>query len=199
MAATAESPMLREALQEFLLGDVESAPSDPQPSAVMCVAESFLARLRAAQLSAKVMRGVDATEIGSAAAEAALSALAWAEAVGERYDTSRVCRMLGVTRQALAQRGQKGSLIGLPGRRTTWYPAWQFDALSRRVHTVVPDVVAAFREHLDPCNSTVIAAWAMTPQPEDLAGSTPADWIQQLRDEEMVVTAARRAAERFAQ
>ena len=143
--------------------------------------------------------GLDAIKIGNDAAEAAVSALAWSDAVGERYDTSQVCRMLSVTRQALAQRQQKGSLIGLPGNRTTWCPAWQFDVRTRRIRSVVPDVVAAFREHLDPCSSAVIAAWATNPQPEDLAGSTPADWIRQGRNEQMVVTAAGRAAEYFAQ
>lgn len=198
-AVGADGVELHEALRQFLLSDEEAEVDGPLPSAVLCVAETFLARLRAAQLGPVEMQQADAVKIGNDAAEAAVSALAWSEAVGERYDTSQVCRMLNVTRQALAQRQQKGSLIGLPGNRTTWYPAWQFDVRARCVHRVVPDVVAAFREHLDPCSSVVIAAWATNPQPEDLAGSTPADWIRQGRDEHMVVTAAGRAAEHFAQ
>lgn len=194
----AEDGELHEALRQFLLSDEEAEADGPQPSAVLCVAETFLAQLRAAQLSVGMQRA-DAVKIGNDAAEAAVSALAWSDAVGERYDTSQVCRMLSVTRQALAQRQQKGSLIGLPGNRTTWYPAWQFDVRARRIRSVVPDIVAAFREHLDPCSSAVIAAWATNPQLEDLAGSTPADWIRQGRDEHMVVTAAGRAAEHFAQ
>ena len=195
----ADEAELHAALRQFLVSGEEAEAGGPQSSALLCVAESFLARLRAAQLSPVDTQRADAVKIGNEAAEAAVSALAWSEAVGERYDTSQVCRMLSVTRQALAQRQRKGSLIGLPGNRTTWYPAWQFDVRARRSRGVVPDVVAAFREHLNPCSSAVIAAWATNPQPEDLAGSTPADWIRQGRDEHMVVTAAGRAAEHLAQ
>ena len=39
----------------------------------------------------------------------------------------QVCAMLGISCQALAKRRRTGSLLGLRGQRTTWFPAWQFN------------------------------------------------------------------------
>lgn len=107
--------------------------------------------------------------------------------------------MLGVSRQALAKRQKHGSLIGLAGRRSTLFPAWQFDQAKRAVRPVVADITAAFRDELGNADPAVIASWATTPQHEDLAGSTPADWIANGTDAEWAVRAACRAASRLAQ
>ena len=200
MATVTDDSLLREALERFLLEDEEAAPaSGVAPRAVVSVAEGFMTALRSSKLNFGELSATNAEEIGGSAAAAAAAAAAWSSVVGERLETSQVSAMLGITRQALAKRQQAGSLIGLPGQRTTWFPVWQFDLTDRCVMPVVTEVISAFRHHLDPLDYSVIAAWARNPQPEDLDGHTPADWIVQHRDDDTVITAARRAAERFAQ
>src|SRR5215468_3015541 len=69
----------------------------------------------------------EAFEHGRHAARELIAAIVWAKSVGEVLDTGAVCRMLGVSRQALAKRLAAGTLVGLPGKNTTIYPSWQFD------------------------------------------------------------------------
>ncbi len=140
-----------------------------------------------------------AEDIGSEAARNAASFAAWSTAIGERLDTSQVCHMLDVSRQALAKRQKHGSLVGLAGRRSTWFPAWQFDQAERSVRPIVADITAAFREKLGEVDPMLIASWATRHQHEDLEGSTPADWIENGKDPDWVVRAAHRAASRLAQ
>ncbi len=120
----------------------------------------------------------------------------WSRVVGERVDTATLRQRLGVSRQALDQRVTSGSLLAVPGDITRWYPTWQFtdspDGLT--VRPVVARIVAAFRDHLDDefAPLTVIS-WADSPQPE-LDDMSPVDWIRDDRDDDPIVTAARRAA-----
>ena len=200
MAVSTDDSSMREALQDYFFdGDEITAPSSSRMLVVVTVAEGFVAALRTAKSDFARLSIDDAAHIVNAAADAAVSAAAWSEVIGDRYDTSQVSSMLGISRQALAKRQRNGSLIGLPGKQTTWFPAWQFDQARHRVHGVVPEVIAAFREHLGPGRYEIIAAWATNPQPEDLNGSTPADWIGQGLDDDTAITAARRAAAHFAQ
>lgn len=134
-----------------------------------------------------------ALDYGRDAARQALAPLIWRAAAGEVLETEQVRELLGVSRQALAQRVERGTLLGLPAERTTLYPTWQFDGT--RVRDVVADVISAFRERLgvtfDPL---LIASWAGKSQPE-LEDHTPAAWISEGRDEKRVVVAAKRTAE----
>ena len=199
-AITTVDGSLREALERFLLNEDERAETGgAAPPAVVSVAEGFVAALRTAKPGFGGLSAANAERIGGSAADAAASAAAWSAVIGERFETAQVCAMLGINRQALAKRRRTGSLLGLRGQRTTWFPAWQFDQDERCVKPVVSCVIAAFKEQLDPLDHTVIAAWAANPQPEDLQGYTPADWIAQGLDDGMVITAAHRAAEHFTQ
>lgn len=128
-----------------------------------------------------------------------LTAVAWSRIVGDRLDTSEVARMLGVTRQALAKRQRSGSLLGLRGRATTWFPVWQFDTRERCVRPVTADVIAAFREHLGDVDPVLVASWATTAQDEDLGGATPSEWIESRPDHRRLIESAHRAAARLAQ
>ena len=114
--------------------------------------------------------------------------------MGEKLNTTQVAELLGVSRQALAKRQISGSLLGLPGRGTTWYPAWQFDIETQSIRPEVSDLIAAFREHLSDTDPHTIASWASTPQDEDLDGHTPIQWLQSRLDSDQLVTAAHRAA-----
>jgi len=187
---------LREALDRFLGSDAAGGASG-SPAAI--VAESFLRELRASMASLGDLDETAAQRIGGSAAESVAASAAWSAAVGERYDTARVCAMLGVSRQALSKRQRSGTLIGLRGRSTTWFPAWQFDAGSRSVRPVVAELVTAFRDRLDAADPQIVAAWATTAQHDDLDGCTPSAWIAQGRDNRAVVRSAEQAALRLAQ
>jgi hypothetical protein len=143
------------------------------------------------------VEGREARELGRRGAEAALAPLIWGEAVGERWSTTYVAEFLGVSRQALHERVKRGTLLGVLGRGTTWFPTWQFDIANRNSRPVVPTVLHAFR-HTDPPLAPVeVAAWALSPQVE-LEDLTPADWLAAGRPESAVVDAARQTAARLA-
>lgn len=141
----------------------------------------------------------EALELGREAGRAVLSPVLLRHMLGEdRFDTSAAARLLQVTRQALHKRARAGRLLGIPGRGTTWYPAWQFDVDSRKLRPSAQAVFAAWMEVLGPSSDPeTILAWANSPQPE-LSEQTPAEWIQEGGEEGPVVEAARRAARRLA-
>lgn len=141
----------------------------------------------------------DAVEYGRRAAGTAVAPVLWAKAIGERHDTTAVTSLLGISRQALHKRAMNGSILGVPGRGTTWFPVWQFDVGVRDVRPVVARIIGTFRDQLGTFDPLAVAAWATTPQPEDLDGSTPEDWILSGRGDDRVVEAARRAARALAQ
>lgn len=129
------------------------------------------------------------------AAEELIARVQWSEAVGDRLDTHQVRSLLGVSRQALSKRQRHGSLLGLPGAQTTWYPSWQFDIPAAAIRPVVREILTQFRETLDASpDPNVVASWANTPQREDLHGATPAEWIRAGKSDEGVIESARRAA-----
>jgi len=134
----------------------------------------------------------EGARLGRDAAWAAVAPLLWAAHVGDRWDTARVTEFLGITRQAVYKKVRCRSVLGIPGRGTTWFPTWQFDPVARHVRSVVAQVLDVFHtadKHLGPMP---IAAWATTEQPE--LGTTPAAWISAGRDPEQVLVAARHAA-----
>lgn len=137
----------------------------------------------------------DLVEIGRHAGEQAAAAARWRERLGDAIDTETVVRLLGVTRQALDSRKKTGSVLALPGTRTTHYPTWQFDLSGPRpvVRDVTLRIVTAFRERLDDVSPFTIAAWAASLQPE-LDGRTPIDWISHNDPDAPVIAAAQRAA-----
>jgi hypothetical protein len=134
-----------------------------------------------------------ALALGQEAARHALAPLIWRAAVGYVCATELVRELLGIRRPALAQRVDRGPLVGLAGERTTLYPTWQFAGAA--VRECVPGIIAAFRDRLgadyDP---RLVASWARTPQPE-LEEQSPAAWLSEGRDEGAAAVAAMRAAE----
>lgn len=180
---------------------VASLPSRPVEPDGAPVVEGFRRRLGGDGGAA--VAGLDAAEAvraGEEAAEQLIAGLRWSEIVGERLDTNEIGTLLGISRQALAQRQRSGSVLGLRGRTTTWYPAWQLDTDARRIRPEVRLVVAPFRDRLDDdYDPLLVASWATTPQLEDLDGATPARWMQEGGDLDRLVIAAERAAARLAQ
>ena len=144
-----------------------------------------------------------ATALGVQAATALLNGQRWANIVGERWDTTTVAELLGVSRQALAKRQRTHSILGLRGVTTTWYPTWQFDRERHEVRDVVRPILGAFYDADEDTDALVIASWAQTRQFEDLVSGgttwTPAAWITAGNGDDAVVACARRTAARLAQ
>ena len=118
----------------------------------------------------------------------------WFDIVGDPLSTSQVRRLLGISDKQLAEWLEDGRLIGIRGKRTTWFPAWQFDRRQRCVRPIVEQLTSAFREHLSKTDPLLIASWATSRQWEDLDGETPANWIECGRSAEQVTESAHRAA-----
>jgi len=176
----------------------EAREDDVGLAAAAAVVDRFVEQLT---VHAEFLGKLDAEEaerLGHRAAAQVLAAARWSQVIGDRLDTTQVAQLLGITRQALAKRQTTGSILGLPGDGTTWYPTWQFDIEAARIRPEVRDLIGAFRDRLDDVDPFVIAAWATTPQDEDLAGETPAQWLRAGRDPDQLRQAAERAAARLA-
>lgn len=141
-----------------------------------------------------------AAHAGDAASEL-VAPLVWRHRVGDVLETGDVVRLLGVTRQAVHKKVRAGSLVGLPGARTTLFPRWQFNVEAGAARRGIAEIVDQFRtrvgEDIDPL---LIASWATTAQDEDLDGQTPARLIEEADGvPDAVVVSAARTAARLAQ
>ncbi|MHB8452780.1 MAG: hypothetical protein ACYDAQ_20350 [Mycobacteriales bacterium] len=97
----------------------------------------------------------------------------WDEQVGPFYDTSGLRIFLGVTKQAIADRVRRRTLLAVVRREgQVLYPAFQF-----RGREMVPglnEVLAVFREVR--VDGWVVAAWLTTPAAR-LGWTTPVGWL----------------------
>jgi hypothetical protein len=120
----------------------------------------------------------------------------------DRLDTTKTALLLGVTRQAINKRVHAHTLLGVPGRGTTWFPLWQFDAAHNEVRHVAELVLQVWASFDDagrlPWNAVRVLSWASATQ-EELDGSTPGEWISSNGEPEPVLAAARRAGRALAQ
>ncbi len=115
-------------------------------------------------------------------------------------DTTEAADQLGITRQALYKRVKAGTLLGVPGRGTTYFPTWQFDH-NLQPRKAIRDVIGAFRDAgVD--DPLVVPSWAAKEQPE-LEGPglhySPKDWIARGGKEEPLLLSARRTAATLSQ
>lgn len=184
----------------------EISPTDsdgtqrPRAERVALLVDAFLERLSPARREIDEIGADEARELGTKAAEEAIASARWSRMVGDRIDTSEAAELLGVTRQALSKRQTTGSLLGLPGRGTTWYPTWQLDIDKKAIRPEVRHIIGAFRDSLgEGADPFLIASWASTAQHEDLDGLSPAEWLAQGNELEDLRQAAQRTAERLAQ
>jgi len=132
-------------------------------------------------------------EFGRRAARYAVAPLLWSAEVGERWDIRRVTEFLDVSRQAVYKRVRSGSLLGLRGSGTTWFPMWQFDPERRVVRHVVALIIDAFHRADPDVDPLIIAVWATAPN-QHLDGEAPAAVIIEGGHDERVATVAARAA-----
>ncbi|MFJ3301416.1 hypothetical protein [Streptomyces bacillaris] len=149
------------------------------------------------ELTEELPDDVDAYDVGYEAGRAALAPIAWARAVGDRIQTAELTEMLDLSRQALQKRVRSHTLIGLPGKRTTHYPRWQFDFARGEILPATERVLRIFRAtgEFDPY---MIAAWMNEPCTE-LGEERPADLLEDEGRVGKVFEQARTVAKRWAQ
>ena len=121
----------------------------------------------------------------------------WNEVLGPFYTTRQVANLLGgASRQALADRRKRGTLLGL---KTTdgvlVYPAFQFDE-KRRVVSGLSEVLRCFCD-VD-VDDWTIAGWLVSSL-DALEGHSAVGWLRQGGQLEPVLDLARDTARRFAQ
>lgn len=162
--------------------------------------EAFRQRLEQVPQLADLDDG-ESVRLGREAAEAVIGPLLLRELLGpaDRLDTTQVALLLRMTRQAVHKRVRSRALLGVPGRGTTWFPAWQFDLEKSGVKPVVTALLSAWVEasgDTEP-DAESILIWAKTPQPE-LDETSPEDWIRKGNDDGPLLSAARAAARALA-
>ncbi len=170
--------------------------SDSHPTMASTVGEAFLESFRNAARCLPMDRMQPAiTDLARRAGELAGAEYAWRASIGECLETTDVVKLLGVSRQALDQRKRAGTILALPGIRTSLYPAWQFtsDADTPQVRPIVSQIIRAFRDEMGEAPPFLVASFATSPQPE-LSDQTPAQFISDGGDSDLVVLAARRTA-----
>lgn len=203
-----DARVLGKVLAGYLNKYVHARDNRAVADAAEVLAEGFRLELTPALLSAPHVQDaflkIGASDLSASCRMAAADVHApvlWSHAVGDAWDTSRVATLLDVTRQAIHKRVRGGSLLGIPGEQTTWFPVWQFDVAQRTVRPETKAILAEFRDRLGAdLDPLVIASSATTEQPDDLDGLSPAQWLEGTSiGSNQVELAARRAAARLAQ
>lgn len=97
----------------------------------------------------------------------------WDVQIGPFYDTPGLVRLLGISKQAIAERVQRRSLIAATTRQGKLvYPSFQF--AGRRVLASVSAIAQLFRD--TPVDGWAEASW-FTTSAASLDGATPAQWL----------------------
>lgn len=117
----------------------------------------------------------------------------WDIQVGPFYDTPGLARLLGVSKQAIADRAQRRSLISATTRQgKVVYPTFQF--AGRHVVPAISVIAQLF--HGVPVDGWAVASWFTTPA-ATLADATPAQWLIAGHDTEPVRVLASDIANRW--
>lgn len=112
---------------------------------------------------------------------------------GPFYRTDQVATLLGVTRQAVADRVRQRSLLGMRTTEGTWvYPTLQFDG--RHLLAGLSAVLRTFDRGDD---GWAIAAWLTSPHAA-LDGERPIDRVRTARDLDRIARLAGDASRRWA-
>jgi hypothetical protein len=115
------------------------------------------------------------------------------EQFGPFYRTDQVARLLGITRQGVADRIRKRSLLGMRTKDGTWvYPTFQF--VERGILPQLAAVLRCFDASV--ADGWVVAAWLTSPSAA-LDGRRPLDVLATGNALDGVVALARDAARRW--
>jgi hypothetical protein len=109
-------------------------------------------------------------------------------AVGPFYDTHRLRKWLGLTKQGIAHRMKKGAILGVKSSDGFWmYPAFQFTSKGEPLPRLKEVLDAIDPGGADPWQSAI---WLNHPM-EKLDGMTPAEALRTDRADTVVATATR--------
>lgn len=118
----------------------------------------------------------------------------WDKQIGPFYDTPRLVKLLGVSKQAIADRVRRRTLLAATTKNgRVVYPTFQFDG--HRVRGPVAEVLSVFKG--TPVDGWAVGAWFTTPSTA-LGGATPVEWLYEGGDVHLVWTLARDANHRWA-
>ncbi len=122
---------------------------------------------------------------------------AWAQRLGELWETKDVVALLGVSRQRVSALAKTHRLIVVPGGGRTRFPAWQFAGTSSEDRDCLGKAQQLLVDvgHIDPWSA---ASWFLTGHP-DLDGRDPVDWVRTGGAQDRLLAAAGRDAARAAQ
>lgn len=120
----------------------------------------------------------------------------WSE-LGPFYSSAKAARLLGgISRQAVADRRNRGTLFGLKTADRAWvYPTFQFDERNT-VLEGLSAVLKILRE--SPIDEWSLASWLSSPM-RSLEGRSPIEWLRLGKDRAALRTIAADAARRFSQ
>lgn len=119
----------------------------------------------------------------------------WDDLLGPFYTTAKVSEIWGgVSRQALADRRERRTLLGLKtSDGVLVYPTFQFNE-HNDILAGLPDVLQCFRG--SDVDDWTLAGWLVSPS-RALDGRSPVEWLKAGRSPDPVVKLARDAAQRF--
>lgn len=119
----------------------------------------------------------------------------WDDLLGPFYTTAKVSEIWGgVSRQALADRRERRTLLGLKtSDGVLVYPTFQFNE-HNDILAGLPDVLQCFRG--SDVDDWTLAGWLVSPS-RALDGRSPVEWLKAGRNPAPVVKLARDAAQRF--
>lgn len=118
----------------------------------------------------------------------------WDTQIGPFYDTAGVIRLLGISKQAVADRVRRRTILsGTTRQGRVVYPVFQFHG--RRLVDGISEVASRFRG--TPVDNWAICAWFTTPA-ADLDGSAPARWLLDGKPVAPVTDLAEQTARRWA-
>ncbi len=155
-------------------------------------AEAFADTLRQLGVTGRRSGLRNARELGRRAALMVAADSVWGNHLGRLLTREEVQEILGLkTRQAVSDLVKRGRLLALPTQARTYeYPAFQLDVEAGRVYAGVAAALRELRRGFVSPYTT--ASWFVSP--DDLLGTTPAEWLRRRLPEETLVEAARRAA-----
>lgn len=121
----------------------------------------------------------------------------WDDRLGPFYGTRQVARLLGgISRQAIADRRERGTLLGLKTvDGEVVYPTFQFRDANRLIPGLA-EVIQCFRG--SQVDDWTLAGWLVSPL-KALEGRSAIQWLHSGKRREPLLALARDAARRFTQ
>lgn len=146
------------------------------------------------ELLGELPEAEDPEALGRAAALGIARPGLWEEQLGPLLTSAGVRELLGgVSREALAQRVKRGTVLALRDERgRVRYPLLQLDERSRTPYRELAPLIRLFRDR-------GLSGWELmaflTTRQRELRGDPPLEWLREGRDPELVLALAGEAAD----